>query len=125
MIKIPVISDYMKIKKNKSERLVYICLWAWGYMELKKASQELERRPDFKHYIPSFIPLKKQKPETSKRKDKDASPFSLLLSLSPRSEPFIERKFLKTFHIGRTTFINSLNRLEKGKYLTYGSSVES
>lgn len=115
MIKILALSDYRKIK-NRSARLVYICLWAWGYLEFKKACLELGRRPYVKN-------LEKQKNKTSKPKDIDTSPISLLLNLSPPSEPFIEKKFLKTFPIGRTTFINTLGLLKKDKYLTYESSI--
>ena len=74
MIKILALSDYRKIK-NKSAKLVYICLWAWGYIEFKKACLEVERRPHFKN-------LEKQKSKTPKPKDIDISPLSLLLNLS-------------------------------------------
>lgn len=111
MIKILAVSDYRKIN-SKSARLVYICLWAWGYMDFKKACFELGRRPYSKN-------LEKKKSKSSKLKDIDISPLSLLLNLSPPSEPFIEKKFLKSFPIGRTTFINALDFLKKDKYLTY------
>jgi hypothetical protein len=115
MIKILALSDYRKIN-SKSARLVYICLWAWGYMDFKKACLELGRRPYFKN-------LEKQKSKSLKQKDIDTSPLSLLLNLGPPSEPFIEKKFLKIFPIGRTTFINALGLLEEDEYLIYESSI--
>jgi len=115
MIKTLALSDYRNIK-NKSAKLTYICLWAWGYMEFKKACNELRKSPYFKN-------SKKQKSKIPELKDIDTSPLSLLLNLSPPSEPFIEKKFLKTFPIGRTTFINALGLLKKDKYLIYESSI--
>jgi sporulation protein YlmC with PRC-barrel domain len=101
MIKIFVPKDFQKIKK-KAAKLVYICLWAYGYLELKKSCLEVEKMRVFK------------------KENKGSKLFHILLALpAPPHNPFIEKQFLKKFDIKRTTFNTALKWLTKKKYLKF------
>jgi len=146
MIEILVPSDYRSIK-GKSERLVYICLWAWLNLSWRKWFYDMARRFNLRYlgkrkyvtYTGEVVRVETWWDETARRLERL---IVLNLAFYPHVEHTYEKKqvfendylqieypvdnpsgflkekeFRKTFGLKRTTLIAALKKLEGKKFI--------
>lgn len=146
MIEILVPSDYRSIK-GKSERLVFICLWAWLNLSWRKMFYDMARRFNFRYlgkrkfetYTGEVVRVETWGNETARRLEP-------LMVLNPAFYPHVEhayeekqvlengylqieyreanpsgllkeKEFRKTFGLKRTTLITALKKLEGKSFI--------
>jgi len=151
MIKILVPSIYENIK-GRSEKLVYICLWAWLNIEWRKMFYAVAKEHNFEYK--GEMPI--EAPDGSIIKvpawwDTEALETNYLLVLNPAYYPNIyheleikpeiikimpkgaehvqprrwlsEKEFLEKFAHKRTTFIKALYKLKESEYIDFETAL--